>query len=321
MLQQNDLVAIVGMAGVGKTELSLQYARSHLYTYQGGVCWLLASEWRTQLVKFAQRHLGLNPPSYLDEDLPGQVAYCFQHWPEGEVLLVLDDVNNYPLLVKEDLPDDSRFKILMTTREALDDPVSPLDLDVLEPDKALKLLKLLVKKKPERFEQEPGFADRLCVWLEYLPLGLELVGRYLHLEEDLSLSVMLFELQQQALKHESMDRDEIDLQKAMTAERGVEAAFELSWRRLDDKSKRLGEMLSLFGLAPIPWEYVELAEKSYCDLFNQGEGFSTKTLKKARRKLVYFHLLKYLDQQTCLLHSLIRKFFQGKLEELDRATH
>ncbi|MEW6498503.1 MAG: NB-ARC domain-containing protein [Cyanobacteriota bacterium] len=320
LLQQNDLVAIVGMAGVGKTELSIQYARSQLHTYQGGVCWLPAFDWRAVVVEFARpRFPNFNLPNELS--LAEQVAYCWQHWPEGEVLLVLDDVTDYEQQVREDLPGDSRFKVLMTTREALGAPVEPLDLNVLEPDDALKLLKSLVKKTPGRFEQEQAFAARLCEWLEYLPLGLELVGRHLHLQPDLSLSVMLFQLQQQALKHESMDRDEVDPQRAMTANRGVQAAFELSWERLDDRSKHLGKLLSLFALAPIPWEYVELTEKYYCNLFNQGKGFSPEILKKARRKLVYFHLLKYLDQQTYILHSLIRKFFQSKLEELDRATN
>jgi hypothetical protein len=59
-------------------------------------------------------------------------------------------------------------------------------LDVLTKEAALALLKWLVRD--EWVEAELEVAENLCEWLGYLPLGLELVGRYLALEEDLSLA-------------------------------------------------------------------------------------------------------------------------------------
>ena len=40
-------------------------------------------------------------------------------------------------------------------------------------------------------------------------------------------------------------------------ERGVAAAFELSWEELTKSAQKLGCLLSLFALAPIPWSLVE----------------------------------------------------------------
>ncbi len=46
----------------------------------------------TQITAFAQTHLGLTLPEL---EIDGQVRYCWQHWPAGEVLVVIDDVTGY----------------------------------------------------------------------------------------------------------------------------------------------------------------------------------------------------------------------------------
>nr|MDZ8208483.1 NB-ARC domain-containing protein [Dendronalium sp. ChiSLP03b] len=92
LLQENEQVviaAVAGMGGVGKTELALQYARNHCETYKGGICWLLAKagDVSIQVVQFARTVLDLNLPEGLD--VLAQVQYCWRHWREGDVLLVL----------------------------------------------------------------------------------------------------------------------------------------------------------------------------------------------------------------------------------------
>ncbi|BBD62577.1 NB-ARC domain-containing protein [Nostoc sp. HK-01] len=187
--QQVAIAAIAGMGGVGKTELALQYANSHRVTYQGGICWLSAvQDVGLQLVQFAMNKLLLNIPD--DLDLAARVQYCLTKWHEGEVLLVIDNVTNYRDEVRcylESVP--ARFKQLITTREKLQPPIVRLDLDVLTPLAAMQLLKSIVGR--ERLRREPLVARRLCKWLGYLPLGLELVGRYLLGDEELSLAEML----------------------------------------------------------------------------------------------------------------------------------
>lgn len=324
-LQQSNLIsisAIEGMGGVGKTELAIQYTKQYADLYEGGIAWLFAREFNigTQVVGFAQSQLNLKIPEGLE--LRDQVSFCWRNWREGKVLLVLDDVVNYSRDVEPYLPPPAynQFKVMMTTRLTFGPPIQSISLHVLSPEQSLELLSVLIGE--ERVQQDLEIAQTLCTWLGYLPLGIELVGRYLLKPNNLSLSLptLLFRLQEkakkrQAIKHDSLKRD--DAIGTSTARRGAEAAFNLSWDdELDEPSRHLGKLLSLFASAPIPWYLVEAAEQKYCEDPDEIQDFDFEELEKARGKLLDLHLVQLLQRQEQIfrLHSLIREFFRTKLE-------
>jgi len=292
------------MGGVGKTELALQYAGEQWKQgrYPGGVCWLQARgvDLRIQIVAFARAHLPLRIPEDLELSL--QVAYCWRNWLPGEVLIVLDDVTDYKQ-VREYLPSDApRFKVLITTRWQLGASIEHLSLDVLKPRAALVLLESLVDR--ERLKKEPWVARKLCRWLGYLPLGLELVGRYLRRKPDLSLAEILSRLQAKRLEQLALKKPKSE--NDMTAQLGVQDAFELSWQELDESAQQLGLCLSLFALAPIPWQLVERClPDSDPEELEEIRDYS----------LVNLHLVGRKGDNTYQLHQLIREFFCAKLKQ------
>jgi len=277
LLQQNRQVviaAINGMGGVGKTELAIQYAGQHLADYPGKICWINAQGILAglQILRFAEIQFNIVPPD--DWELADQLQFCWSKWQPGDVLFIFDDVFNYKQQVKPFLPNQSRFKVLLTTRFQFDSTLQQLRLDVLKPLAAMRLLKSIVGE--ERIKQEPRIARSLCQFLGYLPLALELVGRYLDLQPNLSLAKLLRRLEKQRLEHAAL----IAANPLMRYEFGVEEAINLSWEQLDENAKNKGCYLSLYALAAIPFSTDGIEDED-----EQEEW------EKALRDLRQWHLL------------------------------
>ena len=304
-LQRNNQVviaAVEGMGGVGKTELAIQYSLLNLQlnTYPGGICWLRSRDQDIglQIVNFARTDLDLNPPE--DLELPDRVRWCWKRWREGNTLIVLDDVKDYSDIKPYLPPQPSQFKVLITTRLKLDLP-SSLYLAILSEPDALELLTQLVGT--EKVEQELEIAKELCQRLGYLPLALQLVGRYVK-KRKISLAEELRRLEDKGLGHPSLEVPENNSTWTQNIKRGVAAAFELSWEELSESAQELGCLLSLFALAPIPWSLVESAAVEY----------NSEELEDARLELENLHLIE--SENSYQLHQLIQDFFRDKQKNL-----
>ncbi len=342
-LQQTEKVAITaiaGMGGVGKTELALQYALRSQKSYPVSSCWFRAREQDlgSQIIEFAGTYLNLYPPEELKSDL-AKVKYCWSRWGEGRSLIVIDDVPDYGKTYQKKIkpylpPSDPRFKVLMTSRQHPGRSMEEIDLDVLSPEAALALMEALIGKG--RIEAELDEARALCEWLGYLPLGLELVGRYLELDPSLNLETILQRLKDKKLEAEALLKPE---QTDMTAQLGVAAAFELSWQELNPEAQRLGCYLSLFTPEPFEWAWVEkslvttsqswwkkISFNIIARLFNRQsledkEKEALQELNKNKRDLLRRNLLRIIpdprspNKYLYQFHSLIQQYFRAKLEE------
>jgi tetratricopeptide (TPR) repeat protein len=265
----------------------------------------------TQIVDFALSIITKPIPEKFKDSLE-QINHCWNHWQEGKVLVVYDDVVDYQAIADYLPPrNKEQFKVLMTSR-IQPNPISGIkgiDLDVLDENSALDLLRSLVgdDEKPleqKRIDREIEIARQLCEWLGYLPLGLELVGSYLAQSEDMELRELWEDL--------NADRLETGALQGITGELrtpiGVIKAFQLSWQSLSEPAKELGYRLSLFATADIAWEWVEA-------LFPEDQS---KNVRKIRdQQLLKFSLLQRAGNKTYKLHPLLREFFQAKQGEIE----
>ncbi|MFN9176523.1 MAG: NB-ARC domain-containing protein, partial [Synechocystis sp.] len=307
------------MSGVGKTELTIQYGILHWQDYLGGICWVNSrdSDVQKQIVDFATNELKLRSDHI--GNLDQRVLYCWNNWPrEGNVLVIFDDVTSYKQ-IESYLPPQlqPRFRVLITTRRILGQSMKRIELDILSPNDAIELLKSLIGN--ERVEHELEVAKRLCESLGYLPLGFELVGKYINLHQAVTIKKVLNQLQENLLRHPATT----NATDEMTAPRGLEVAFDLSWNELNGNAKQLGCLLSLFDSTVISLPLVEKAinesnstpnERTCTALVSLGEDFAWgPEQSKAVSDLAGLNLIKHVSNGNYRLHELIREFFRGKL--------
>ena len=330
-LQNNERIGITGvrgMGGIGKTELALQYATYNLPIYPGGVCWLQARDQQiaTQIVSFARANLGIKPPDELEAD--EQVRFTWQRWPEGNALIILDDVTDYDAIAASLPPSDPRFKVLITTRINLGSSVKAIEIEELTDESAIALLKSIVGD--ERIETQIVDAEKLCEWVGNLPLGLELLGRFLARKADWAIAKLLERLESKRLDAKAL----VSSESGMTASLGVAAALDLSWTELDEEEKDLGCLLGMFAVAPIPWNLVEqcieeLSKPHQKSLFTQLTSFlfrkkesqqlssqlNLEKLEDCRDGLRDRSLIKRVDEGIYQIHQIVQEFFREKLKE------
>lgn len=93
----------------------------------------------------------------------------------------------------------------------------------------------------------------------------------------------------------------------VTQERGVKAAFELIWQKLDPITQHVAEFLSLFASNTIPWKIVESASIQL--------GWGKIDFNRAKNQLYKWHLIQSVEASACYykIQPLIRQFLQAKL--------
>jgi len=268
-------VAIVGMAGVGKTMLATTFAHRHQKDFPGGVFWLNMEQpdLIAGQVAACAGPGGLDLPDFPALSFDERIARVRAAWNSPlRRLLVLDNLED-PVLLGRWQPTGSGARVLITTR--CDDwprHVRRLRLRVLPRTDSIELLlgtraadlevpcETLTGDTAER-----DAAAAICDLLGDLPLALAIAAALLRLNPSLRLREFRSQIESDPLFTESADTT--TMQAALHEaglptgrERGIAATFAMSYRQLqpaaapDALALRMLHAAACCATAPIPQE-------------------------------------------------------------------
>jgi tetratricopeptide (TPR) repeat protein len=329
--KRGEVVALTGMAGVGKTALAQHYARQHCTDYPGGIYWFADRDTNlgAEIVQFAQLYLDIEVPQSTEGRVLSfveQVAWCWEHWldscpvPIDEAPdLALSGVSQSPspkyapesyakhpidrraiLIVVDCVSDWEDCQLFLPTDDRFHTIVTARRLDGDVPAIEIPLTGLLPTTALQLLSSgaDPAStpievsARQLCQWLGYLPLSLQLVRGYLSQHAELSWQQVLQQLRQHS--------DAID-PSSCNAQRGLQAMLSLLWQDLTPMAQQLALLISLFAPTAISWDWIAATTKCL--------GWDAELVEQAHTELLDRQLLQTM-QRSDLVRSPIRQFWQ-----------
>jgi len=293
------ITGVVGMGGIGKTELAKVVAHRVARRYRDGVLWADCGQER--LADVADRWAG----AYGVERLPGDdflaKATSWRGLISGrEALLIFDNVQPGQEVESLFPPPGSRSTVLITTRHA-DHPalrgIEPLPLDQFTPAEAMDLAERVLGREAARAQRED--AEHLFELVGYLPLAVSIALHTAH-ERGWALAEL-----NQALEEAGaiVALDEPGLRKSLRA------TFQTAWDNLPEELQRAFAALAVFNQGPsfhtiAMANVLEAEERDARALLNRLAGRS---------------LLMPVGDGRWSLHPLLREFAAGKLPAEDIA--
>jgi len=167
--------SFVGLGGLGKTQLAVEYAHTFRDQYPRGVFWFTADEdLDAQLARLAFDARWVSPqaePHY-------QVQVAIQQVrTRSECLIIFDNVETLEGIARL-MPDVSAKPHLLLTSRVPQSGFDPVPLDRLDEALALEMLASESRRAIDPHGEETA-ARRIARQVDGLPLALELVGAYL----------------------------------------------------------------------------------------------------------------------------------------------
>ena len=167
--------AFVGLGGLGKTQLAVEYAHAYKDSYPGGVYWFNADEdldgQLTRLAVAARWVSEASEPRHKLEIARHQIRN------RSNCLIVFDNVEDRAA-IEALLPESSATLHLLITSRVSHVGFDPVPINRLPEEQSLELLQLESRRSLEKPDDREA-ALRIARQLEGLPLALELAGAYL----------------------------------------------------------------------------------------------------------------------------------------------
>jgi tetratricopeptide (TPR) repeat protein len=302
------LTAIHGMAGVGKTALAVHWAHrvapefpdGQLYVDLRGYSEDAAMTPSEALGRFL-RALGVADPRIPDDE--DERAALYRSVLSGRrVLIVLDNAASSQQ-VRPLLPGSRTCLTLVTSRSQLPALVAAtgaatLALDVLDSTESFELITNVLGV--DRVTVEPAAAVELAHRCAHLPLALRIAAAHVAMGTYGSIAELCEELAQgDRLAALTFDDD---------PQLAVRAAFELSYRNLDEPVRRAFRRL---GLIEGP-DFIPPMLAAVC-------GVSPTEARRLTRTLSQAHLIEPKPYGRFWLHDLLGEYARGRVREEESA--
>ena len=227
------LTAISGLAGVGKTQLAVEYAYHYGNEYEL-IWWLRSDDSATLAADYAGLAAKLNLPEK-NETEQHRIVDAVRTWLEtnSNWLLIFDNASDRSLVSKY-VPQGRSGHVLITSRNPVWGNLAlPLTIPLLSEPEAVSFLLKRTGSKDEKA------ATELAELLGYLPLALEQAGAYVEeTGRTLSYYLNLFRTNQSLL---------LGRPSQATEHSSVAATWRLSLEEIKRQSPAAADLLSLFA--------------------------------------------------------------------------
>ncbi|GLY36128.1 SARP family transcriptional regulator [Amycolatopsis sp. NBRC 101858] len=304
------LAVVVGTAGVGKSDLAVQWAHRVRDRFPDGQLYAdLHRSARPSLVlgRFL-RALGV-PAREIPDDLDEAAALFRSVLAAKAVLCVLDDALDAEH-VRPLLPAAPRCMVVVTSRNRLDglvalDGAHRLALDVLGTADAVAVLGAAIG--PERAAREPAATAELAETCARLPLALRITGAQIRHRTGRRVADHLSDLR---------DHGVLDSLTTDGDTSALRVAYDLSYEALDPATRRTFRLL---GLVPGPDTTVPAVAAL--------TGAPASTAARQLERLALAHLVQEHAPGRYRLHDLLRRYAGERAhsdcleDERDTATH
>ncbi len=334
--KRGNIVALTGMAGVGKTALAQHCVREYSRDYPGGVYWFADRHTNlgAEIVQFAQLDLDLDVPQQSADgkllSLVEQVAWCWEHWPEPvwapndrpTGILALSGVSQ-PQSQEDRAASLYRSQTLLPDRPAILIVVDGVrdwgDCQPFLPEddrfRTIVTTRSLEGDSPWLEISLSGLLPTTA--LQLLSSGtnpastsIEVSARqlcqwlgYLPLSLHLAWGYLSRHPElcwQQVLQQLRQHGESID-PSSSSAQRGLQAILSLLWQDLTPMARQMALLMSLFAPMAISWDWIVATTESL--------GWDSEQVEQARGQLLDRQLLQTM-QKTDRVQSPIRQFWQ-----------